>query len=387
LGNTGAGRQSVAVRLALREIRRAKLRFGLLAGAVGLLVFLILFQQTLLGALLGYFTGALENQSAEVVAYNDEARRNLAGSILTEEQLAAIGSVEGVAEAGPLGQATFTVLAGGEETDAAIWGYRLGGPGEPTTLDEGRLPESDLEAVGSSIDAPSGFDIGDVVTVAGGQLEITVVGLASDVRFSVQPVLFVSYETYEAAVRAQNPDAPFVLPSAALVQPADGVSAAELAERLTAEVPGVEALDRATAVDSLPGVSAVSQSFALILLLAFVVVTLVVGFFFLIITVQKLPAFGLLKAIGYRDRSLVWSVVMQVVIVSVAGVAVGAALLLVASLGSSDDFPISADPALVVGTGSAVLVLALVSSAASLRRVLRVDAATTVSRPSLGGLE
>ena len=38
--------------LAWTEIKRAKLRFGLLTGAVALLVFLILFLQTLSGQLL-----------------------------------------------------------------------------------------------------------------------------------------------------------------------------------------------------------------------------------------------------------------------------------------------------------------------------------------------
>ena len=40
--------------LALHEMRRAKVRFGLLTGAVGLLVFLILFQQALLGGLAAF---------------------------------------------------------------------------------------------------------------------------------------------------------------------------------------------------------------------------------------------------------------------------------------------------------------------------------------------
>ncbi len=368
-------------------MRRAKLRFGMLACAVGLLVFLILFQQTLLGTLLGYFTGALENQSADVVVYNEEARQNLAGSLVTIDQLEAVGAVDGVAAVGPLGQGTFTVVAGGEERDAAVWGYRLGGPGEPTTLVEGRLPETDGEAVASAIDAAAGFDIGDEVTIAGTEVAITVVGLASDIRFSVQPVLFVSYETWQDVAGAANPDAPVLLPSAALVQAAGGVAPAALAERITASVEGVEALDRATAVASLPGVEAVNQSFALILLLAFVVVTLVVGFFFLIITVQKLPSLGLLKALGYSSAQLAWSVGLQVLAVSAGGVLVGGLLLAGASLASSESFPISADPALVLTTGAAVLGLAVVSSIGSLRRVARIDATAAVGRQHLGGLE
>lgn len=372
------------MKLALREIRRSKVRFALLSGAVGLLVFLIMFQQTLLGTLLGYFTGALENQSGEVVVFNEEARRNLEGSILTEEQVAAVGEVDGVVDSGPLGQGTFTAEADGDLTDASLFGYRLGGPGEPTRLVEGRLPEADGEAVASSIDASSGFDIGDEVLLADGEIRVTVVGLAADSRFSVQPVMFVSFETWEAATRAVNPDAPFVLPSAALAV-VDG-DPAEVADRITTSVDGVEALDRATAVDSLPGVASVSQSFNLVLGLAFVVVTLVVGFFFLILTVQKLPAIALLKAVGYGDAALVRSVLVQVLLVALAGVVVGGGFLQVASLLSTDEFPIDADPRLVATTGSIVLVLAALASVASLRRVLRVPATDVVNRQSLGGV-
>ena len=53
--------------LAIRELGRAKVRFLLLGGAVGLLVFLILFQQALLGGLITQFIGALRNQSATVL--------------------------------------------------------------------------------------------------------------------------------------------------------------------------------------------------------------------------------------------------------------------------------------------------------------------------------
>ncbi len=59
--------------LALREARRAPWRFALLTGAVGLLVFLILFVQALTGALIGQFIGALEHQSADVLVYSSQA--------------------------------------------------------------------------------------------------------------------------------------------------------------------------------------------------------------------------------------------------------------------------------------------------------------------------
>jgi putative ABC transport system permease protein len=117
--------------LAGREIRRAKLRFGLLAGAVGLLVFLIMFQQALLGSLLKSFTGAIENQSATVLVYNAEARKNVAGSVIPPPVQQQVEAVDGVGASAPLGEATLTLEAGGELTDASVFGFTPGGPGDP----------------------------------------------------------------------------------------------------------------------------------------------------------------------------------------------------------------------------------------------------------------
>jgi putative ABC transport system permease protein len=365
------------VRLALREMRRAKVRFGMLMGAVGLLVFLILFQQTLLSTLLGFFSGALEHQSAQVVVYNEEARKNLEGSVVTPEQVAQTAAVRGVARAEPLGQGTFTIRTSEETLDASIFGYVLGGPGAPTRLEDGRLPRVAGEGVASDIDADRGLDIGDRVEVLGPErtTAIRIVGLASKSRFSVSPTIFASYRTYEAASRVQSPDATAILPSIVAVAPQPGVDPGTLADRITRQVAGVEALDRATAVDSLPGVSGVTTSFTIILTLAFVVVTLVVGIFFVILTVQKASALTLLRAIGADAGFLTRALLVQVIAVVLGGIAVGAALLAVAALASSPTFPISFEPSTVLSRGAAVAVLSVIASLAAIRRVLRIDPA------------
>lgn len=364
--------------LALKEMRRAKVRFGLLAGAVGLLVFLILFQQALLSGLINQFIGALKNQSGEVLVYNGQARKNLEGSIILPEQQAAIAAVEGVEVASPLGEATFTVVAGGEEKDAAIFGYELGKPGEPTTLIEGRLPEADGEAVASEKDRDAGFDIGEVVQVQPDGASITVVGIASDINYSVAPVLFVDFATYEQAKLTRNPDATEILPSAIAIKVADGQSAADVAARINAEVDGVEALTRQQAVDGSPGVSSVRTSFAVILGLFYLVVPLVTGLFFLIVTFQKASALTLLRAIGAPTRTLVVSLLVQVVAVMAIGSVIAFALY-AAALQSVQNLGVSVEIKPAVITSLVVLALALLTSLVAVRRVLQLDplAATT----------
>jgi putative ABC transport system permease protein len=112
----------VKVLLASREIRRAPVRFGLLAVAVGLLMFLVFFQQTLMSSLLNSFNGAVRNQSGTVLVYSSEARKNLEASMLSPDVVARVAAVPGVDQAGPLGIATLTFLVNGHQRDVAVIG-------------------------------------------------------------------------------------------------------------------------------------------------------------------------------------------------------------------------------------------------------------------------
>ena len=71
--------------IARKEMQRAKVRFGLLVGAIALLVFLILFQQALRDGLITSFIGGIEHQDAPVLVYSTDARRNLQSSTITPE--------------------------------------------------------------------------------------------------------------------------------------------------------------------------------------------------------------------------------------------------------------------------------------------------------------
>ncbi|MEZ5377972.1 MAG: FtsX-like permease family protein [Acidimicrobiales bacterium] len=362
------------MQLALREIARAKLRFVLLSMAVGLLVFLILFQQALFGGLVTSFIGAIERQNAPVLVYGDQARRNVEASLIFPGLAEQVAAVPGVATSGPIGENTFTVDAGGELQDAAIFGYELGGLGEPTSLIEGRLPEGPGEGVASFGSDNVGFEIGDTVTVLGEQpSEITIVGVAQDARWSVQATVFVSYDTYVQAKQALDPAAQ-VLPSLIAVQPDDGADAATLARSITDAVDGVEALTRQQAIDENPGVRGVNSSFGIILALAFMVVVLVVGFFFLILTVQKSKPLTLLRAVGAPRRYLVQNLLGQIVVVMAAGILVGIGLtLLVGAATTGGAIDVTLDPAQVLRTVALLTVLALLGGLASVRRVLRID--------------
>lgn len=365
--------------LALKEMRRAPVRFGLLMAAIALLVFLILFQYTLQNGLITSFVGAIRNQNAPVLVYAVDGQRTLQGSVITPAMRSAVDGVADVAAVGELGVSTFTVTAGGVLSDATVVGYSDETLGAPARLSAGRLPTADGEVVASAADAPNGFAIDDQVRVEPGGYTVTVVGLADDVQLNVTPTLFGSFATFSAALTARNPDVSAAPVSALAVRPADGVDAAALAERIGAASPDIEAFTRADAADETPGVAQVRSSFLVIFLLYGLVVPLLTGLFFLIITFQKAGALTLLRAVGAPAGRLVQALLVQVVIVMGAGIGLGVLGYLPVSTRRLGGIPLRFETGAVIFWTVLLLVFGTLSSLVSARRVLRIDpiAATT----------
>ncbi|HEX7520863.1 MAG TPA: ABC transporter permease [Acidimicrobiia bacterium] len=370
--------------IAFKEMARAKVRFGLLIGAIALLVFLILFQQALRDGLITSFVGAIERQTAPVLVYSTDGRRNLQSSSITPALEAQVRAVDGVARAGKIGQSTFSVRAGASITGAAVIGYEHRELGAPQQLVAGRYPRAEGEGVANETDAGKGFGLGDVVRVEPRGYAIRIVGQSRDTNLQAIPTVFTRYGTWEQAVRAANPDARTPLPNAMGLAPAAGVSAHQLVTRVDAVSNDLEALTRRDAARKAPGVAQVSRSFLVIFLLYGLVVPLVIGLFFLIVTLQKARTLTLLRAIGARSKTLVWALLQQVLVVVGLGVAIGTLLYLPLSFQRVGSIPLHFDVTAVVGWGLGILVLGVASSWFSARRVLRIDPMEALSGGGLG---
>jgi putative ABC transport system permease protein len=132
-------------------------------------------------------------------------------------------------------------------------------------------------------------------------------------------------------------------------------------------------------------VAAVRSSFSVVLALAYAVVGLVTGFFFLILTVQKTAALTLLRALGAPARLLVRSLLIQVVAVVGGGVLIATALLALAGRLGGSGVSVEVSVPVVAATGAAVLVLGGLSALAAVRRILRLDPMAAASGGTLGG--
>ena len=279
-----------------------------------------------------------------------------------------------VAAAAPIGELTLTVDVAGSLTDLSLWGVDLEGPGRPEPIVEGRVP-GPREVVVDRSSVDEGFEIGETITLVPSGTELSIVGYVEDLRYAVVATAYIGFDEWAEIFRAEFPGTPTVPLSLIAVEPETGENPTDLGNRITSAVPGVEGLDRAAAAAAAPGVASISQSFALIVGITFAVVVLVVGFFFLILTIQRLRGFTTLRAVGAGIGYLAFSLVIQIVILVLLGSLLATAGLWAATLGSSASFPLAVDATLVGVVTIAVLVFSVLAGLLSIRRIAKAEPA------------
>jgi len=363
----------VDVNLALTEMKRAKLRFGLLTAAVALLVFLIVFLSSLSGALLRAFTGALESLPADGLVYSESARANVQASRLDPAVVEQVAAVEGVAAVGPLAVLSANATVNGEPDELQLIGVTPGSPSEPEGIRDGRFPQSPTEVAVDASEAD--VAIGDVIRVNGSQTDLVVTGTLVGTQFGTDTAWMTS-EGYAALLTELNPGLPAVPINAVAFTVDEGADPVAVAAQVQQAVDGTQALDRSAAIAAIPGVESVSQTFGLLVGITFVIGVVVVGFFFLILTVQKLRTFTLLRASGASTRSLAGTVTGQIAAVILIASAIAVVLAWGALQGLSTGLPVSIDPMTIGGIVAAVLLASLGAGLLSVRRIATLDPAT-----------
>jgi putative ABC transport system permease protein len=357
--------------VALREVWRSKLKFGLLAAAVGLLFFLLLFLSTLSGSLVASFVGGIENANADVLVFSSEARRNVQASRFGPDTVSNVAGVNGVAASAGMSEATLTVEIDGSREDLSLWGTEPGGPGD-VPVSEGRAAgpgEVVMDRSGKSL----GFDIGSEIVLVDTGLVLEIVGFTDDRQYSVLPTAYTPTEVWNDVFFATFPGVPEAPVSIIAVDVEEGQEPTSVAGSISTTVADTDAVTPDEAASSTPGVSSISTSFNLILGITFSIVVIVIGFFFTILAVQKQRTFALLRAVGTSRSTVAFGIVAQIVITTCLGIAGAVALLQVAVSMSGDGLPLSINPALVVFASLAVLLGSILSGAFAARRALEVD--------------
>jgi putative ABC transport system permease protein len=187
-------------------------------------------------------------------------------------------------------------------------------------------------------------------------------------------------ETWNGIVRENVPSATLGrgASQAVLVTPDHGVDPAALVATIDAQVESVTALTKQDAILGLPGVKDQRSIFTAIITVTFVVAGLVVALFFALLTLERAALFGMLKAIGASSRTLAAGLSLQAVLIAIGAFVVGGLITLALAAGIPAAIPLDLEFRRALITVLGLIVTALIGSAISFRRLVRIDPATAV---------
>lgn len=371
------------MRLALAEMRHRRGRFAAILAAVVLLEFLALVLSSLADGLYYGATGALRTSSADIYVFSKDGLRQLTRSSLPAMDAATVARLRGVAAVGEVGVVQATGRHDKSTLDLALFGYVPRKPGGPPRATTGRLPkpgESFAAAADVSL-RDEGVKLGDTITISGDARPLRIVGFTSDSRYELQPTLWTTIGTWRTVRNEVRPEFRGELRDvqALAVKLAPGASPTATANRIDAALGGSsEAVDRATAVQSLPGVTEQQSTLDQVIYATFVVAALVIALFFAVVILERRTELAILKAIGASNRYLLGGILLESLVVGLAAWAVASVLSGVMAIALPASIPFTLRPVTTATVAVATLVTAGLGAAFSFRRVTRIDPASAL---------
>ncbi len=377
--------------LALKEIWRGRGRYILFSLVIALITMLVLFVAALAEGLGAGNREYLEKLNADLIVYQSNVDLSVGASRIGTGRLNELRRVDGVEAVGPIGTASASLVFTDdrEPLNVALIGVEPGLPGEPPVVSgEGLRSRRAYEVViDRQVALRRDIAVGDTVTVKSIQdtkeqfYNLRVIGISDNRQFSLQPSLIMPIRTWDAirpqALIGGAPDAEIVA-NIVGVQVTDPAQAEAVARRIEAQVQNVVAVDRVTAYEATPGYSAQQSTLDTQRYFALVIGVLVIGGFFQILTLQKVAQIGMLKAIGTPNLTVGLASIVQIIVVTIMGVGLGAAAALGLSLGFPPTIPIVFAPQAVSAAIVSLLLIGPIGGLVSVRYSLKVEPLTAL---------
>jgi len=366
--------------LARRNLARNRVRLLVSVGGVALALSLTLALDAVYAGVANQLTTYVDRAGADVwVAQAGVRNLHMVASWLPESVTEEVRAVAGVADATPILYSTDTIAARAERAVAYVIGLPAEAPmGGPWDVVEGssRVGPGEI-IVDRGFARKARVSIGDTVTVLGGEARI--VGLSQGTASLVNSVAFVSFDDFQA-MRGGTPVVSFVL-----VKVAEAASPEAVAAAIERGVPDVTAQtrvdfstqERRLVMDMSADVISIMNAVGFVVGLAVVALTVYVQ------TLARRREYGVLKALGARNRVLYRVVLVQAVLSVAVGFLVALAftgLLAFAVSRAGLDLELSIGAASLAKVGLFAAVIAGLAAVLPIRQVSGVDPAIVFRR-------
>lgn len=339
--------------LAWQEIKYYKFRYILIMLIILLLGVMVLFISGLAQGLARENVSMLDNMKAEKYVMQDNKKPQIEKSVIKPDQQQ---KVEDITDQSPLKIASQTLKIDKDEEDVVMTNTVTN---EKPKLSEGKYPEKDNEiAINSKLTA-NGVEIGDTINTKNGK-KLKVSGILDDTMYSHSSVVMMNNSGFDEL----NKEVSTVYPVKDLSQKQQN----ELED-----ISGIKVFSEDDITAEIPSYQAEQAPLNMMIVSLFVISAIVLSAFFYVMTIQKIPEIGILKAIGIKTRHLLSALIIQILITTMVAVIISVGLISSLSLIMPITMPFHVTVTNILLVVGIFIIVAIVGAALSFIKLFKVD--------------
>lgn len=332
--------------LAIKEIKKEKGRFAMIVLVMTFIAYLVFFLSSLAYGLASINRTAIDHWQFDTVILNKEANKNALASSISNQQIEKMDS--DVEDA--LRIRGITLDLSDEQSDVILLGAAPSRYSKIVTLKEGHYPQSGKEIlITEDIGVANQLNVGDRLSIPKyGDYQIS--GITPSSNYNTRPVL---YTTLDGSQLESGDPYNMIINT----RPDDEH----------------EVVTKPELIDNLPGYKAQILTFGLMIGALSIISALIIGVFMYILTMQKKPIFGILKVQGFKNKTIMGSIIIQTLILMSLGLGLGLIASELTCMVLKNMVPVATYVPLSLGVTIAMLGFSMLGSLFSTRIILKID--------------
>ncbi|WP_103146826.1 ABC transporter permease [Staphylococcus aureus] len=341
--------------LAWNEIRRNKLKFGLIIGVLTMISYLLFLLSGLANGLINMNKEGIDKWQADAIVLNKDANQTVQQSVFNKKDIE-----NKYKKQATLKQTGEIVSNGHQKDNVLVFGVEKSSFLVPSLI-EGHKATKDNEVLADETLKNKGFKIGDTLSVSQSDEKLHIVGFTESAKYNASPVIF----TNDATIAKINPRLTGDKINAVVVRDTNWKD-----KKLNQELEAVSINDF---IENLPGYKPQNLTLNFMISFLFVISATVIGIFLYVMTLQKTSLFGILKAQGFTNGYLANVVISQTLILALFGTAFGLLLTGVTGAFLPDAVPVKFDVLTLLVFAIVLMIVSVLGSLFSILTIRKID--------------
>ncbi|HHA1168514.1 TPA: ABC transporter permease [Staphylococcus aureus] len=341
--------------LAWNEIRRNKLKFGLIIGVLTMISYLLFLLSGLANGLINMNKEGIDKWQADAIVLNKDANQTVQQSVFNKKDIE-----NKYKKQATLKQTGEIVSNGHQKDNVLVFGVEKSSFLVPSLI-EGHKATKDNEVLADETLKNKGFKIGDTLSLSQSDEKLHIVDFTESAKYNASPVIF----TNDATIAKINPRLTGDKINAVVVRDTNWKD-----KKLNQELEAVSINDF---IENLPGYKPQNLTLNFMISFLFVISATVIGIFLYVMTLQKTSLFGILKAQGFTNGYLANVVISQTLILALFGTAFGLLLTGVTGAFLPDAVPVKFDVLTLLVFAIVLMIVSVLGSLFSILTIRKID--------------